>query len=151
MPSPIINSPSRTHKHFFFHILEKTTIFFSKGTPLATQAEIKDMLGVPVIKQYEKYLGLPSLVGQNRMMSFSQIKERVWSKLKGWKEKLLSQAGKEILIKAIAQAIPAFAMSCFKLPKRLWQDIEAMIRKFWWGNNSDSKKIHWVNWRIMCK
>ena len=109
---------------------EKTTIFFRKGTPLATQSVIKDMLGVTVIKQYEKYLGLPSLVGRNKRISFSQIKERVWSKLKGWKEKLLSQAGKEILLKAVVQAILAFAMSCFKLPKRLCQDIEAMFLKF---------------------
>uniref|UniRef100_A0A2N9G7I5 Uncharacterized protein n=1 Tax=Fagus sylvatica TaxID=28930 RepID=A0A2N9G7I5_FAGSY len=31
-------------------------------------------------------------------------------------KKLLSQAEREILIKAVVQAIPAFSMSCFKLP-----------------------------------
>ena len=95
---------------------DKTTIFFNKGTPLATQTMIQDTLGVLIIKQYEKYLGLPSLVGRNRLASFSQIKERVWSKLKGWKEKLISQAGREILTKAVAQAIPTYAMRSFKLP-----------------------------------
>ena len=81
---------------------DKTTIFFSKDTPLGRQTTIQHSLGVPIIKQYEKYLGLPSLMGKNRSTSFSQIKERVWSKLKGWKEKLLSQADKEILIKVVA-------------------------------------------------
>ena len=95
---------------------------------MTAQDSIKTTLGVPIIHQYEKYLGLPSLVGRNRFASFSQIKERVWSKLKGWKEKLLSQAGREILIKAVAQAIPTYSMSCFKLPNRLCQDLEAMIR-----------------------
>lgn len=77
------------------------------------------MLGVLAIKQYKKYLGLPSFVGRAKYASFSEIKERVWSKLKGWKEKLISQAGREVLIKSVAQAIPTYAMSCFHLPTRL--------------------------------
>ena len=81
---------------------DKTTIFFSKATPLASQNAIKDLLNVPIIRQYERYLGLPSLIGRNKAESFTQIKERVWHKLKGWKEKLLSQAGREVLIKAVA-------------------------------------------------
>ena len=62
--------------------------------------------------------------------------------LQGWKEKLLSQASREVLLKAIVQAIPTFAMSCFKLPVGLCNDIEAMIRKFWWGQRCDHRRIH---------
>ena len=54
----------------------------------------------------------------------------MWNKLQGWKERLLSQVGKEVLLKAIVQVIPTFAMSCFKLPKGLIQDIKRLIRKF---------------------
>ncbi len=116
---------------------DKTTIFFSKNTPEASQNVIKEALEVPIIRQYEKYLGLPSLVGRNRSASFTQIKERVWQKLKGWKEKLLSQAGREILIKAVAQAIPTYSMSCFRLPAKLCNELEAMVRRFWWSNNPE--------------
>ena len=42
------------------------------------------------------------------------------NKLASWKEKLLSNAGKEILIKVVAQAVPAYTMSCFKFPNTLW-------------------------------
>ena len=95
--------------------MAKTTVFFSKSTK-EESVLIKNTLGVAEIQSYEKYLGLPSLVGRNRKASFNYIKELVWRKLQGWEEKLLSQASREILIKAVAQAIPTYTMNCFKLP-----------------------------------
>ena len=76
------------------------------------------------------------------------IKER--KKLKGWKEKLLSQVGKEIVIKAVVQAIPTYTMSCFKLPKGLINEIEGLIRKFLWGYRGEQKRIHLVSWEKLC-
>ena len=40
-------------------------------------------------------------MGRNKKSNFNFIKERVWRKLQGWEEKLLSQAGREVLIKAV--------------------------------------------------
>ena len=113
---------------------EKTTMFFSKATPNERKIEIINELGISEVREYEKHLGLPAVVGRNKMASLNFIKERVWNKLQGWKEKLLSQAGREVLLKAVVQAIPAFAMGCYKLPSGLQNDIEMMIRKFWWAN-----------------
>ena len=103
---------------------EKTTLFFSKTVSMAVKNDIKNFLGVPEIKEYEKYLGLPAMVGRNRSASLNFIKERVWGKIQGWKKKMLSQAGKEVLLKAIVQAIPTFAMSCFHLPVGLCRDMK---------------------------
>ena len=113
--------------------------------------EILSFLGVPEIKEYEKYLGFPAVVRKNKNASLNYIKERVWAKLQGWKEKLLSQAGREILLKAVVQAIPTFAMSYFKLPVGLCKDIEMQIRKFWWGECGNQRKIHWRSWEVLCK
>ena len=77
----------------------KTTIFFCKSTSEKIRDHIKLALGVPEIKQYEKYLGFPSFVGRNEKASFNYIKEWVWNKIREWKEKLLSQARREVLIK----------------------------------------------------
>ena len=54
--------------------------------------------------------------GRSKRNTFIELKEKLARKLAGWKEKLLSRAGKEILIKAAAQAVPTYTMSCFKLP-----------------------------------
>ena len=48
-------------------------------------------------KQYKKYLELLTVVGKNRRASLNYTKDRVWEKLQGWKEKLLLQAGNEML------------------------------------------------------
>ena len=63
---------------------------------------------------------------------------------------MLSQAGREILIKAVIQAIPTYTMSCFKLPKGLINEIESLIQKFWWGYRGEQRKIHWVSWDKLC-
>uniref|UniRef100_A0A2N9HKV4 CCHC-type domain-containing protein n=1 Tax=Fagus sylvatica TaxID=28930 RepID=A0A2N9HKV4_FAGSY len=129
----------------------KTTLFFSKSTPAADQADIIRFLGVPVLKSYEKYLGLPSFIGRSKMKSFAFIKDRVWLKLQGWKERLLSQAGREILIKAVVQAIPTYSMSCFRLPDRLCHELEGLMRRFWWGHGDNKRKICWIKWKSLCQ
>ena len=129
----------------------KTTIYFSKSTSEERRFAITELLGVPEIREYERYLGLPSFVGKKKKASFDYIKEHVWRKLQGWGEKLLSQASREVLIKAVVQAIPTFTMNCFKLPLGLCEEIESMIRKFWWGQRGDRRKIHWVSWGALCK
>lgn len=120
----------------------KTTLFFSKCVASSTQEELSRILGAPAVRQYEKYLGLPSFVGRSKKASFAQIKDRVWNKLQGWKHRFLSQAGKEVLIKSVVQAVPAYSMSCFKLPMGLCNDLEKLIRKFWWGYGEDQRKVH---------
>ena len=71
--------------------------------------------------------------------------------MEGWKEKILSKAGKEILIKAVAQAIFTYTMSCFKLLNALCEDLTSMIRNFWWGQRKDEKKTDWLSWEKMCE
>lgn len=51
----------------------------------------------------------------------------------GWKEKLLSKGGKEILIKAVTSTILVYAMSCFHLPTSFCNKINTIVAKFWWG------------------
>lgn len=130
---------------------DKTTLFFSASTREETQNEIKDALSLLVIRQYETYLGLPSMIGRSKYSSFMQLKERVWRKIQGWKGKLLFQAGREVLIKAVVQAIPTYTMNVFKLPQKLCHKLEKMIRDFWWGHLGEPRKVHWVKWDSLCK
>lgn len=48
-------------------------------------------------------------------------------KLNNWKTQFLSPNGKEILLKVVVQAIPTYHMSIFKLPKRLYKVLLALM------------------------
>lgn len=99
----------------------------------------------------EKYLGMPSDVGSSVNGAFKYLKDRVWKRVQGWLEHTLSTGGKEVLIKAVAQAIPTYSMSCFKLRKGLCEHIDGLLRSFWWGSKEGKRRPCWVAWEDMTK
>lgn len=113
--------------------LKKCEVSFSNKRTADIRRRVTSVLGIKEVLSHDKYLGLPTLFKRSKKISFTGIKDRIWKKLQGWKEKLLSKAGKEILIKAVAQSIPSYAMSCFKLPASFCDDVERIMRNFWWG------------------
>ena len=130
---------------------EKSSIFFSPNTSQERKDEIFSILGPMNDSQHTKYLGLPSIIGRSKKQIFAKIREKVGKNLAGSKGKLLSMGGKEILIKAVAQAIPSYTMSCFLLPMSLCEDLERDLRSFWWGQKQQESKIAWVGWKKMCQ
>ncbi|XP_060964152.1 uncharacterized protein LOC115722573 [Cannabis sativa] len=107
-------------------------------------------LGVTLVKHHTKYLGMPTFVGKNKKQVFGKIRGKIEAKLQGWKMGLFSQAGKEILIKAVIQALPCYVMSCFRITKGILHEIEGLIAQFWWGSTKNKHKRHWGNWKKLC-
>ncbi|KAJ1417493.1 hypothetical protein SESBI_16548 [Sesbania bispinosa] len=65
-----------------------------------------------------KYLGLLGEWSKSKNTSLGWLKEKVIQKIGGWKESLLNQAGKEVLMKSVVQAIPSYAMAILRFPKK---------------------------------
>jgi hypothetical protein len=130
---------------------DKSSAFFSKGVRFRTKVSVLNALGIPRESQNQRYLGLPVHLGPSKSKEFEYLKEKIWRRIQGWKERLLSKAGKEILIKAIAQAIPTYAMSCFDLTKKLCDEISNMICRYWWNQQDGKEKCHWIGWERMSK
>ena len=102
---------------------EKIALFFSHNTSPERRSQIISQFGTTHTTQFEKYLGFPPIIGRSKKRTFNTLKDKIWRRLQGWKEKLLSQVGCEVLIKAVIQAIPTYAMSCFKFPTGLCDEI----------------------------
>jgi hypothetical protein len=128
---------------------DKSSSFFGKGCPQLLRNNIKAVMDVQNDTLNDKYLGLPSDVGRSKNGAFSYLKDRIWKRLQGWMERLLSGGGKEILIKSVVQAIPTYSMALFKLPRGLCEHITSMVRKFWWGSKKGERKAAWVSWDTM--
>ncbi|KAL8121049.1 hypothetical protein AgCh_017989 [Apium graveolens] len=129
---------------------QKSGIYFSSNVRLDKQGELKDLLGVHSDLSTGRYLGLPSLIGRSKKTAFNYLKDRLWSKIQGWSAKCLSKAGKAVLLRSIAQAVPSYAMSCFLLLKSLCTDLEKMMNSYWWGSQDSNRKgIKWVSWTNM--
>lgn len=115
---------------------------FSRNVSAAVKDDILHVWRVTSAQHYEKYLGLPPIVGRSKTRAFSEIKHNVWHKLQSWKDQLLSQWGKEILIKVVALSIHTYLMSSFLLPGTLCKELESMITRFLWDRKKDERKIH---------
>lgn len=121
----------------------KCSIMLSPATPLPVQASIKATLQVDRDSFEEKYLGFPTPEGRMNKGKFQSLQEKVWKRVIQWGENFLSSGGKEILIKAVLHAILVYVMGIFKLPDSVCDDLNKLIRNFWWGADNGRRKTHW--------
>lgn len=108
-------------------------------------------MGVTRVDVHDYYLGLPIVLGCKHSECFAHIKDRLWKKLKGWKDKLLSATSKEIVIKVVGQSLPIYSMNCFLFPKTFCEDLQCILCRFWWSDSESSRLIHWLSWENMCR
>ena len=106
---------------------------------VGVKEEVCQILNVMTESLNDKYLGLPALVSAERSDCFQHLVDRVRQRVNGWKEKLLSMGGKEVLIKSIAQAIPVYAMMVFKIPQNICKGISDTISQYWWGDDDEKR------------
>lgn len=131
--------------------IEKSSCFPSKGVSPQFINQVRCSWGLNILSNNTTYLGVPLFLSRSRNQDFRYIKERLDSKLSGWKSKNLSWSRRARLIKSVAQAIPAFTMSAIQLPKGLCEQLDASTRRFWWNPKSKSGS-YWtpVSWTTLC-
>ncbi|KAL5577913.1 hypothetical protein UlMin_019612 [Ulmus minor] len=130
--------------------MTKSVITFSPNVDPRQKTAIMRSLNLNTALSHDRYLGLPTFVGRNKRRTFAGLIERVWQKTNSWNNSFFSAGGKEILIKAVAQAIPTYSMSIFKIPSTLCRELGSIVARFWWGSTPTNRKINWVSWEKMC-
>ncbi|CAL2240137.1 unnamed protein product [Prunus armeniaca] len=75
--------------------------------------------------------------------------ESLLRKVGGWKQHLLPQAGREILIKVVAQVVLTYPIGIFKFPKTFCQKLKMEVAWFWWGQKENERRVHWASWATL--
>ncbi|GJV59540.1 hypothetical protein Tco_1465640 [Tanacetum coccineum] len=92
------------------------------------------------------YLGLPIGANKSRCRNWSSLADRFQKRLSNWKSKTLSYGGRLTLIKSVLGSLGVYFFSTFKALVSIVKKLESIRRNFFWGGNSDTKKIAWIAW-----
>jgi hypothetical protein len=126
--------------------LGKCSILFGEKCSAEAQASIKGILKYETTCFEEKYLGLPIPEGRLKKGKFQPLKERFKKKATDWAEKYMSSAAKGTLITSVLQSLPTYAMGIFKFPAGLLEELTKIVRDFWWGDEENRRRMHWMVW-----
>jgi hypothetical protein len=130
----------------------KSSILFNKNTSPASISSILGIIPYHMTTSAPFYLGLPLMFGTSRKDAFQPLIDKVLSKINGWRAKTLSQAGRTVLIKSTAAAIPTYAMSTFLLPSSLCHTLDRRFKDFWWGFPPDkARHLSLKSWDSICR
>lgn len=82
---------------------------------------------------------------------FQNMQAKLMKHICIWGDGHLAQAGREVLIKAVTQAIPTYIVGVFKLSFSVCDDLTRMVKNYWWGSEKVKRKTHWMAWHQIMK
>ncbi|GAA0184345.1 hypothetical protein LIER_31633 [Lithospermum erythrorhizon] len=109
----------------------KCSVSFDSATIVEVRRSVGTILGMREVSDQRKFLGLPSKIGRSKREVFNFLSGRLEDRLRGWKGKVLSHAGKEVMIKSVTSAIPICVMNYFKLTFVIIDNLNSSMAKFY--------------------
>ncbi|KAG8389002.1 hypothetical protein BUALT_Bualt02G0184100 [Buddleja alternifolia] len=129
---------------------EKTVVHFSKKVSRQVRNLVCMQLGFRECNHKIKHLGLPFCKPATRSSDFNELIDRVDKKLAGWKAKCLAHAGRNVLVKSVAQSIPIYFLSLYYIPRSVCDSLDKKMRNFWWGDRDENRHIYLRSWDFIC-
>jgi hypothetical protein len=71
-------------------------------------------------------------------------------RIAGWRGKLLTQAGRLILIKTCLSSILVYLLSFFKFPRWAIDFINSHMANCFWDDYESHRKLHLAHWHLIC-
>lgn len=94
----------------------------------------------------ETYLGCP--INVSRPSNLQPIVARVEARLNMWKARVLSQAGKVILIRSVIESTLLYYMTTTSLHKSVIAKIQSAIKRFHWGGKKN-RYLAYLRWEVV--
>nr|XP_020167362.2 uncharacterized protein LOC109752860 [Aegilops tauschii subsp. strangulata] len=133
-------------------------INFDKSTlvpmhvPEEVLVETVGALGYAVQGFPQAYLGLPLSWEKLCFADFLPMIAKVDRYLAGWRARLLSPAGRLVLINAVLDALPIYAMAAMLLPPAVIKELDSLRRAFLWNAAERASGAQClVAWERVCR
>ncbi|XP_058757171.1 uncharacterized protein LOC131630409 [Vicia villosa] len=124
---------------------------FCGGVDRDTQTMISRITEFDVGQLPMKYLGIPITSSRLNIHHYLPLIDKITQRMKHWTSKLLSYAGRILLIKSIILPITQYWMQCLPLPQFVIDKIDTMCKTFVWTGNTATSRKSPVAWTTMCK
>ncbi|KAA3474533.1 reverse transcriptase [Gossypium australe] len=121
--------------------LEKSKLFISPNIHSTISSRLSQVCGIPLTNDLDKYLGVPLIHKRASKEMYCYIIDRVMKKLDDWKGKILSFAGRGILIRSTMSVIPLYTMQSALLP---------ILVNLLLGESTETSRNHLVSWLQVC-
>jgi hypothetical protein len=115
-------------------------------------ADIVSPLGARIASLPCKFLGLPLSLRKLRKVDFQPLLDRIASRLACWKAKLLSAAGRLVLLNAVLSALSTYWISIHSLPAWVRKEIDRLGRAWLWRGDDTCHGGHCkMAWSRICR
>ena len=108
----------------------KSTIMFSKNTRNLDKQAVGGIFNIPHSSSLGKYLGCSLFQGRPASELFQTLTTKATSKLDSWRTKCFSKAGRVVLIQSNLETLQTHTMQCYKLPRRITDQLDQIHRDF---------------------
>jgi len=96
-----------------------------------------------------KYLGFRLRPDGYKVAHWTWLINKIEKRIIGWQHRLLSKAGRLLLIKSVLEATPVYWMSLTWIPKGILQKIQQICNRFLWNGNKKGKIFAWTRWSLV--
>ncbi|QHN81156.1 Putative ribonuclease H protein [Arachis hypogaea] len=96
-----------------------------------------------------RYLGISLGANPRLVKTWKPVLDKVEEKLSLWKAKVLSKAGKLVLIKSMINSLPIYYLRLYKMPNAVARRIISLQRKFFWGKDDGRLGMALVKWEMV--
>jgi len=98
-----------------------------------------------------KYLGVSLHFTNLRREDIQLVVDKLIKRITGWKGKLLSSAGKLVILKSCLASIPIYLLSVIKFPKWAIENINSQMANFLWNDQEGNHKYHLSNFKSLAQ
>ncbi|XP_057723574.1 uncharacterized protein LOC130939490 [Arachis stenosperma] len=96
-----------------------------------------------------RYLGISLGANPRLVKTWKHVLDKVEEKLNLWNAKVLSKAGKLVLIKSVINSLPIYYLSLYKMPNAVARRIISLQRRFFWGKDDGRPGMAVVKWELI--